>query len=430
MRKYLLLVFCVLIAVGGCSRKWNNPAETATPLPGSSQLLVPANNAWIWNTQNIITFAWSKIDGATKYKLLLSNYSTISDSFLAIEVADTFYNWTDTNKLGKIYWQVKAWNPINEWKVSNINVFEKGPYSVGKIFTTLLHPPTPESQIIYNNYFYLFYDLEIAIYDVSDYSNPIYIKNVIYPNLKAIINNNLLYVLTGNGVSIASLSDPLNPTEIGYITNSTQTPTMNMGIAIKDTIAYVVNFYDGLHVLNIKNPNNPVYITSCILGKYAFDIAISGNYAYIANGDSGLTVIDISNPKIPLVLNSLYYAQPIYSVYVNGSALYATGYKFTIVTPESPIIVNEDNNFWFSKLISSSGYLFAGMRIYQDNNIGLAIGKCNNVNGDTLASFSYYDIENNYMFCQVRYYKYVNDAAQDIGSGVCVYKVAPFSVTK
>ena len=88
MRKYIaqLFIVCVLLSIVGCSREWDNPVESAVPLPGVPQLLTPANNGWIWNGQDTITFKWSKVDGATKYKLLLSNYSTISDSFVAIEM--------------------------------------------------------------------------------------------------------------------------------------------------------------------------------------------------------------------------------------------------------------------------------------------------------------------------------------------------------
>jgi hypothetical protein len=86
MRKYIaqLTIICALLSIVGCGRKWNNPVESAVPLPGEPGLISPANNVWIWNTQNTITFTWSKVSGATNYKLLLSNNSTISDSFVAI----------------------------------------------------------------------------------------------------------------------------------------------------------------------------------------------------------------------------------------------------------------------------------------------------------------------------------------------------------
>ncbi|HAD82803.1 TPA: hypothetical protein DCG35_10150 [Candidatus Edwardsbacteria bacterium] len=437
MKKYIaqLSVICVLLSIVGCGRKWNNPVESAVPLPGVPGLISPANNAWIWNAQDTITFTWSKVDGATKYKLRLSNYSTISDSFVAIEIADTFYNWVDTNKLGKIYWQVKAWNPINEWKPSLINVFEKGPYVIGKTFTTY-YGGEPNCQIIYNNYTYFFYNTEIAIYDISNYNTPLHIKNVIYPRgnstgLKAILANNLLYILVaGDGLSIASLTDPLNPTEIGYVTNCTQIDVpRNIGIAVRDTIAYVANFYNGLFLINIKDPNNPTNVSSCNIGKYSYDVTISGNYAYIAKQDSGITVVDISDPVMPVVVNNISCPRTIFHTFANSNILYASYYKFSLANPIYPEIMLEDIAFWFHKLRMGGGILFGGMYVYQENNI-TKIAECVKINGDTLASFPDFDINSNYQYSYARYYKQVSGGRQDIGSGVCVFKVAPFSVTK
>ncbi len=63
MRKYIaqLSIICVLLSILGCGRKWDNPVESAVPLPGVPDLISPANNAWIWNTQDTITFKWSKV---------------------------------------------------------------------------------------------------------------------------------------------------------------------------------------------------------------------------------------------------------------------------------------------------------------------------------------------------------------------------------
>ncbi|OGF01281.1 MAG: hypothetical protein A2509_00490 [Candidatus Edwardsbacteria bacterium RIFOXYD12_FULL_50_11] len=89
----------------------------------------------------------------------------------------------------------------------------------------------------------------------------------------------------------------------------------------------------------------------------------------------------------------------------------------------------EDIAFWFHKLRMGGGILFGGMYVYQENNI-TKIAECVKINGDTLASFPDFDINSNYQYSYARYYKQVSGGRQDIGSGVCVFKVAPFSVTK
>ena len=101
-----------------------------------------------------------------------------------------------------------------------------------------------------------------------------------------------------DGLSIISLSDPLNPLEIGYvITDANIDNAMNLGIDIKDTIAYVVNSEKGLYIINITTPSNIFNITTCYVGKPASEISINGNYAYIAKNDSGISIVNISDPS-------------------------------------------------------------------------------------------------------------------------------------
>ncbi len=433
MKRYLLLVLCTLLAILGCSRKWDNPVESAVPLPGVPGLISPANNAWIWNAQNTITFTWSKVSGATKYKLLLSNYSAVSDSFVAMEIADTFYNWTDTNKLGKMYWQVKAWNPINEWKISSIYTFEKGPYILAR--NGDLSVGMGYVQFIYENYFYIGSSFSFRIYDISDYNKPIYIKTVDYPRVIGdctVLSDNLLYMTSrfddGDGLSIATLSDPLNPTEIGHITTTSYVDISgrNYGLAIKDTIAYVVNYWKGLFLVNIKNPTNPINITSCYFDRPSFKVTVFGNYAYVAREDSGLIVVDVTNPSIPYIVNRIIYPESyINNVYAYNDILYATGHKFSLANPTNPILLNEGPYFGFHKITVLNTIIYGGKYIFSNSDLSV-LGKCDKINNDTLLYIQGYGIKNNNMFCGINCYKPVNGGIQDLGArGIVVFKLAP-----
>jgi hypothetical protein len=63
--------------------------------------------------------------------------------------------------------------------------------------------------------------------------------------------------------------------------------------------AYVAGGSDGLRVVNVSNPANPVEVGSCDTPGFAQGIAVIGDYAYVAAGDLGLRVVDISNPASP-----------------------------------------------------------------------------------------------------------------------------------
>ncbi|MHA1737482.1 MAG: hypothetical protein ACTSWD_02780 [Candidatus Heimdallarchaeota archaeon] len=70
------------------------------------------------------------------------------------------------------------------------------------------------------------------------------------------------------------------------------------GVAIKDNIAYLANGDQGLEMINITNPLNPVKIGVHELnGAYAQDVYIDErDYAYVSCGARGVKIVDISDP--------------------------------------------------------------------------------------------------------------------------------------
>ena len=79
------------------------------------------------------------------------------------------------------------------------------------------------------------------------------------------------------------------------IVESCDTPNYARGVTVVDNYAYIADYYDGLQIIDISNPQ-PVLVSSCDTPDEALRVTISGNYAYVADYDSGLQIIDISNP--------------------------------------------------------------------------------------------------------------------------------------
>ena len=360
MKKYLLLVLCVLLAVGGCSRKWNNPVESAVPLPGVPGLISPANNVWIWNTQNAITFAWSKVDGATKYKLLLSNYSNISDSFVVIEIADTFYNWLDTNKLGKLYWQVKAWNPINEWKVSNINVFEKGPYAVSKCTLALGPISYPYVRKISNDYLYIFNSPSIGIVSITDIKNPKFVKNVPAANTayftKSIFYGSYMFCCGQSDLVLYDISDPLNPQQL-WSASAHESAYWCMGAVIRDTILISADAYSKLRIYNIANIISPVLIDTFRIKNGIWDIALKDSIVMLAQADSGISLVNIANVGSPYYIKNISSSSCVTRFIISSNILYCESplQIYNIADPSQPNLLYSDPscNNWNTYITSS-----------------------------------------------------------------------------
>lgn len=99
------------------------------------------------------------------------------------------------------------------------------------------------------------------------------------------------------------ISDPEEPTTLpSYII-----PGATSGYAIVESIAYVLTLNDGLVIVDISNPIEPVMLSqesTLIRGR---EIDVSGNYAYATVREDGsyqdvLYIIDISEPSHPIIV--------------------------------------------------------------------------------------------------------------------------------
>ncbi|WP_317135753.1 hypothetical protein [Methanochimaera problematica] len=155
---------------------------------------------------------------------------------------------------------------------------------------------------VYGNYAYLtVYNEGIQIVDISDVSNPKLGKIVTMTGYnrpwRAFAADGYLYVSreTDNILDIFDISDPKNPKFVGNYTANSKGDSFS-GVAVKGNYAYVVEYHNGIRVVNISDKSNPVEVTK-LMNIDANDIKIHGNYAYISVRYQGFNVIDISNPK-------------------------------------------------------------------------------------------------------------------------------------
>ncbi len=67
---------------------------------------------------------------------------------------------------------------------------------------------------------------------------------------------------------------------------------------VVDTIAYVAESFDGLGVINVRDPDNPRRIAQhpSVQGAQLIGVQVIGNLAFIGNGYAGLRIWDVSDP--------------------------------------------------------------------------------------------------------------------------------------
>ena len=170
-----------------------------------------------------------------------------------------------------------------------------------------------------------------------------------------------------NGMSILDVSSPNNPIERASI----DTPGYASGIYVMGTYAYVADGSDGgLRVIDVSNPASPVEAGFIDTPGSAQDVWVLGNYAYVADGEAGVRVVDISNKGIPTEVANLDTPGNAQKLYVAGRYVYlADGSSgLRIIDASDPTnlaelaVYDSDMNGWIQDVYVSGNYAFFGDR--------------------------------------------------------------------
>lgn len=109
---------------------------------------------------------------------------------------------------------------------------------------------------------------------------------------------------------ILDVATPSDPVEVArydlegrvYRINIVQTSTRS---GVQQTLAYLAAGQDGLIILDVSNPVQPVAVSTTLLSDSVLNVAVVGNYAYLVVYDPldrshNLHVLDVSNPASPV----------------------------------------------------------------------------------------------------------------------------------
>jgi hypothetical protein len=111
----------------------------------------------------------------------------------------------------------------------------------------------------------------------------------------------LNYFLYLPGFDIIDVSDSSNPTRISHL----DLPGWEEGVWANNPFGYafVADHFEGLQVIDIHDPVNPVRDTGILKAESAEDIVIDNQKAYVADYTM-MKIIDVSNPTYPYELGS------------------------------------------------------------------------------------------------------------------------------
>jgi hypothetical protein len=232
---------------------------------------------------------------------------------------------------------------------------------------------------VVGSYAYLVEHQWFYVVDVSDPESPtqVGISSTSSLNYDIVVAGNYAYVGNGYpaGLTVWNISNPTSPFKAGFC----PTEWWAWGVAVSGSFVYLATSYDGLNVVNVSNPFNPVEVGHYDMpGGIAEHVEVEGNYAYLAAGYwMHLRIIDVSNPAAPEEV--AYYETPGDPLDVQVAWGFAhiadtNGVRvLDIADPEAPIMVGSYPSSGTANGLSlSNGYIYvangaAGLLILRDS---------------------------------------------------------------
>ncbi|HNX01098.1 MAG TPA: T9SS type A sorting domain-containing protein, partial [Candidatus Cloacimonadota bacterium] len=137
---------------------------------------------------------------------------------------------------------------------------------------------------------------------------------------------------------------------------------------VEDTLAYVIEFYGGLQIINVSNPQDPQLVGSYPV-SWPGEFAIHGNHAYLTSHNDGLLIVNVTNPQDLQLLGS-YPVNQASLVRVVGNTAYVVYYNHVLTidvsNPQNPQLINtyDAPDFMFDMtFIGSIAYCATGPSI-------------------------------------------------------------------
>ncbi|HLO91499.1 MAG TPA: T9SS type A sorting domain-containing protein [Lentimicrobium sp.] len=158
------------------------------------------------------------------------------------------------------------------------------------------------------------------VFDITDKKHPVQVGyNSTDGSIVRTVGDKAVYIresmTSNNPVMVMDIADPTNPAFMGQYNS----PVMTNDLEVRDNYAFVSCWWDGIRIINIADPANPVLVkhamgwtsggTPGVTYCYAQAIDVEGNFLYIIDygpfeGEDtrGLYILDISDINNPVLV--------------------------------------------------------------------------------------------------------------------------------
>jgi len=132
------------------------------------------------------------------------------------------------------------------------------------------------------------------------------------------VDGNIAYVADWfSGLHLYDLSTPSRPRLI----SSFHTPGSAKGVVVRDGRAYVADDDHGLQVVDVRDPLHPAHIASLATNGLAYTPKLSGDLLYLASHRGGFQIIDVSDATVPKLVANIDTPGKAWSLEVSGTTL-------------------------------------------------------------------------------------------------------------
>jgi hypothetical protein len=230
-------------------------------------------------------------------------------------------------------------------------------------------PGTAKDVVVADTYAYVA-DLDngLQIVDVSDATNPRCLTSIASPDDAAYrvqVSDGYVYVAAGHSVirnskkscgggvfQVIDVRNPETPVMTGRVPLDGSGCTGFRSICVSGGYAYVMA-YNGLYIIDIANPANPVVVSHLSFAGNQIAFALNGDYAYYVTNTISwpfnppnthlIYTIDIKDPAKPMILRSDFLdSGGSQDIYISGKYVYLAGIPievFDISDPAHPVSV-------------------------------------------------------------------------------------------
>ena len=151
------------------------------------------------------------------------------------------------------------------------------------------------------------YNGGVLVFDVADPAAPVELTRVGFddPAMGAVLDIEVVgdhaYVAADTGLRVLDVSDPSLAFEVGRFDTNEPLGEIPQDIHVVGSVAYMPVWTAGLLILDVTSPDDPRPLAPVLETDYAiYEVETDGNRAYVAEGVEGVRVLLIGDPSNPI----------------------------------------------------------------------------------------------------------------------------------